>query len=207
MSLAILDMNVQHPNIRHLTLADYHTKPWKNGKGLTQDILLLPEGADHANFDLRFALSPIVEDGLFSAFNGVDRVITMIEGNALELEFGPTCSRIELFGSLRFDTGVAPMGRPIGGPVRVINVMARRGIWDISDCKITTALNINLNDGDLLFIHAISNGCIVRIGTTSVVLGLSDTAVVSGAFEVKSNGSGQCLVVHIKPLPRTSQSA
>ena len=61
-------MIVSDSKIQYLQLKDYQTKQWKNGKGITHDILLMPEGAGHDSFDVRFALSPIVEEAQFSSF-------------------------------------------------------------------------------------------------------------------------------------------
>ena len=54
-----------------LKTSDYKMVPWKNGGGVTQDVLLLPASATHDDFDVRLSLAPISAEGPFSAFPGM----------------------------------------------------------------------------------------------------------------------------------------
>jgi len=185
------------PKIQHLQLEDYQTKPWKNGKGQTQDIFLLPESADHTGFDLRFALTPIVEEAVFSSFPGADRVIAVIEGDTLELAFDTRIVSLDRFDSHCFDKGLTPVGKPIGGPIRVVNVMARRGIWDIVTCEIMSTLTMSCVDSDLLFLYAISGDSSVTMQGKERLLRTSETLIISGAIDVNAISNGQFLVSHL----------
>ncbi len=73
--------------LRVLTVSDYTVTPWKNGGGITQDVLLLPQGASQDDFDIRVSLAPIVTEGPFSSFPGIDRHITLLTRERLELVF------------------------------------------------------------------------------------------------------------------------
>jgi len=66
--------------------ADYVTVPWKNGGGLTREILKVPP--DTAAFDWRLSLATIEEPGPFSAFDGYDRTLVLVRGAGVELDFG-----------------------------------------------------------------------------------------------------------------------
>lgn len=198
-SRAIHKMSIAQTTIRHLTPKDYRTKPWKNGKGQTQDILLLPEDADHSNFDVRFALSPIVETGPFSSFPGADRVITLVEGHALELAFEDSATCLNIHDSHGFDTGLAPMGTPVDGPVRVINVMARRGVWDIKVCTVVSRQGISCSPADLLFFFAIAGNAAVESQGTETLLSQAESAVVSNTDSVTLASDGYVLMAHLTP--------
>ncbi|MBP0580655.1 HutD family protein [Labrys sp. LIt4] len=115
--------------IEHLARATYATLPWKNGRGETDEIYLLPQGGSREDFEVRISSAPIIEDGAFSSFPGAERVITLIEGEELDLDFGDSRHRLLPFAPFRFDTGLAPTGRPVKGAVRVFNVMASRQCW------------------------------------------------------------------------------
>ena len=69
--------------IRHLTLADYRTMPWANGRGTTLELARLdgPEG-----MIWRLSIATVSEDGPFSLFPGVDRILTVIDGPGFRLE-------------------------------------------------------------------------------------------------------------------------
>lgn len=66
---------------------DYVTVPWKNGGGLTREILKVPSGA--TAFDWRLSLASITAPGPFSAFDGYDRTLVLVRGDGVELDFGP----------------------------------------------------------------------------------------------------------------------
>ena len=65
--------------------ADLVATPWKNGGGVTREILSWPPGSTVANFDWRVSIAHIASSGPFSAFPGVDRVITLLEGAGVDL--------------------------------------------------------------------------------------------------------------------------
>jgi uncharacterized protein len=67
--------------------SDYVTVPWKNGGGLTREILKVPPGA--AAFDWRLSLATIAAPGPFSSFDGYDRTLVLVRGAGIELDFGP----------------------------------------------------------------------------------------------------------------------
>lgn len=60
--------------------------PWKNGGGVTREIVCQPPGADMSGFDWRVSIAHIASDGPFSVFAGVDRVITLLEGAGVRLQ-------------------------------------------------------------------------------------------------------------------------
>ncbi|GAA5233168.1 HutD family protein [Verticiella sediminum] len=71
--------------LRHVVLADLPASPWRNGGGETREIVCVPAGADMAEFDWRLSVATIARTGPFSAFPGVDRVITLLEGEGVVL--------------------------------------------------------------------------------------------------------------------------
>lgn len=60
---------------------------WKNGGGETAEILCQPEGAGFDDFDWRISTAKVSQSGPFSAFPGIDRVLTVLEGGAMRLSF------------------------------------------------------------------------------------------------------------------------
>lgn len=186
-------------NQRHIPREDYQTKPWKNGKGTTHDILILPEGGDHASFDVRLALSPIVEKGVFSSYEGADRVITLVEGAGLDLQFGASKEHLAPLQSLYFDTGLAPIGTPLSGPVRVINVMARRGVWNIATCSVASSAQLKCKAADMVFIYCIGQGCLITVDGTQTQVAQLNSVLLSDATNIAINGEGLFLFAHLKP--------
>lgn len=115
------------PHMRVLRAGDYHLKPWKNGQGVTRDILLLPAAE---NFDIRVSLADIPPESTFSAFPGITRHITLVTGEAMTLHFAAGQSHaLKPLQPLTFDSGKTPLSRASDGLVRVLNVMTRNGKW------------------------------------------------------------------------------
>ncbi len=59
--------------------------PWKNGGGETVEIAVFPEGAGFKDFGWRISLASVASDGPFSAFPGIDRTLTVIDGVGIDL--------------------------------------------------------------------------------------------------------------------------
>ena len=115
---------------RLIRIADLPPQPWKNGGGLTTEIAIHPAGATMDAFDWRISLARIDRDGPFSAFPGIDRWITLIEGGGFTLDFagGSSITVAAPFRPQPFDGGTAAQCRLLAGPCRDLNVMARRGL-------------------------------------------------------------------------------
>jgi environmental stress-induced protein Ves len=113
--------------VRHTVAAhDVAPQRWKNGGGLTRELLAWPGPAD---WQLRISVADIEADGPFSAFPGVVRHFAVLEGDGVELRFADRACRVEPGDAmLRFDGASAPGCRLLGGPTRDLNVMHRAGL-------------------------------------------------------------------------------
>jgi hypothetical protein len=114
---------------RFIPKEDYNSVPWENGRGMTSDVCLFPEGVTRQNFDIRVSVAPITADSSFSLFPGIDRHITLFKGAGLKLDFLSNSLRLSPLQPVSFDNSEPPFARLIDGPVDVFNVMTRRGRW------------------------------------------------------------------------------
>lgn len=104
-------------------------QPWRNGGGVTWQIAAGPDGADVARFDWRISMAEVAAEGPFSAFAGIDRTLTLLQGAGLELDFGGAAVRLVPGDApVSFPGDAAVTGRLSGGPVTDLNVMTRRGV-------------------------------------------------------------------------------
>jgi environmental stress-induced protein Ves len=96
--------------------------PWKNGGGVTRELLAWPNANDWA---IRVSIADIEQDGVFSSFPDVERHFAVLSGNGVRLEgFGDVRADHTV---VRFDGERAPYCELIDGPTRDLNVMIRRG--------------------------------------------------------------------------------
>lgn len=67
------------------TSAQLPTMPWKNRGGITREIACQPTGSNLQDFHWRLSIAEIAASGPFSAFAGMDRVITLLAGDGVRL--------------------------------------------------------------------------------------------------------------------------
>lgn len=110
---------------RVVRLADRVTMPWRNGGGVTHELLRedRPDGA----FAVRLSVAEVSTEGPFSRFPGVDRVILLLDGDdcVLTRDDGVVVSLAggRPFAFLGEDRWCCTLP---GGPVRDFNVMTDR---------------------------------------------------------------------------------
>jgi uncharacterized protein len=109
--------------IRHLGLADYRVMPWKNGLGSTTEIVRRPENGE---FDFRVSIADVTEDGPFSRFDGIERIIMTIEGAGMRLTHAGATVTLQQFEPYQFAGELDTYCSLLSGAVRDFNVMTRR---------------------------------------------------------------------------------
>ncbi|WP_413733364.1 HutD family protein [Sodalis sp. RH21] len=111
----------------------YDTLPvsrWRNGGGETREIISWPPAEQAAGeFGWRASIATLDRDGDFSAFPGIDRIITLLEGRGVELHNGrgATHALVNPGRPYAFAGEDAVSATLLGGPSRDFNIMTRRG--------------------------------------------------------------------------------
>ena len=117
----------------HLPAAQHAKVPWKNGLGVSQIIASEPSGAGYDTLLWQVGGTAFGMDCPFSSLPQLDRLFMVVEGAGVELvsidDHGATrthpVTAMHLPYAFRGDWKTDC--RLLGGPVRVFNVMARRG--------------------------------------------------------------------------------
>ena len=110
---------------RSITVDSTPATPWRNGGGVTRELLAWPGPTD---WRLRISVADIATDGPFSAFPGVRRWFTLLSGEGVVLDFPDHPLTLRPGDApLAFDGAAAPGCQLIGGPVRDLNLMVRDG--------------------------------------------------------------------------------
>lgn len=110
---------------------DLVAQPWKNGGGVTREIVSWPPGSTVTHFDWRVSIAHIARSGPFSAFPGVDRVITLLEGAGVALKAvgGSVNHRLDQALQPFAFKGEVPMQADLlGADCHDFNVMTRRAV-------------------------------------------------------------------------------
>ena len=99
---------------------------WKNGAGETRELCCFPPAT--RDFNWRASIASIAGNGEFSAFPGVDRVITLLEGGEVTLDGGTafrhTLKRFQPFSFAGEQTVRAQLSE--GQMSMDLNIMTRR---------------------------------------------------------------------------------
>ncbi len=114
--------------VHRFDVADIAPTPWKNGGGSTREIACWPPGTGIEAFDWRVSIAAIAASGPFSRFGGVDRVITLLDGDGVHLRGEGVDHRLAApLAPFAFSGDVAIDCTLLGGASSDFNVMTRRG--------------------------------------------------------------------------------
>lgn len=108
---------------------DYKRMPWKNGGGETAEIAVSPHNAGIDSFDWRISMATVATDGPFSSFPGIDRTLTVLRGNGIELAVDGrhSVSLTRASSPFSFSADTATQAKLKRGKITDLNVMTRRG--------------------------------------------------------------------------------
>ena len=119
--------------------ADLAVSRWRNGGGETRELISYPPGA--AAFEWRASIATLAQDGPFSAFPGVDRIITLLHGDAVALTAPGVEQRLTPLQPWAFAGELALNARLEGGISEDFNIMTRRGQWQATVEVVTHAVS------------------------------------------------------------------
>lgn len=114
-----------------IRFSDIRPEPWRNGGGVTREIASHPKAASAQDgaWDWRVSIAEVATAGAFSKFPGMERVLTVIDGELLLLTVDGKEHPLEKYRPFRF-SGDAESGSALPtGDIRDLNVIARAGAF------------------------------------------------------------------------------
>ncbi|SEE90115.1 hypothetical protein SAMN04489740_3009 [Arthrobacter alpinus] len=106
--------------------ASLKSTPWANGGGITRQIAA---GPDTKNWDWRVSLAEVSKAGPFSPLPGVDRIITVVEGDLIALTVDGVEQALETYRPFRFSGDSETSAALPTGVLKDLNLMTRRGAF------------------------------------------------------------------------------
>ncbi|MBA8839178.1 HutD family protein [Ochrobactrum sp. RH2CCR150] len=181
-----------------LLKAENHRRmPWKNGGGVTVEIAVHPQGASVDDFDWRISMATVASDGPFSVFPGIDRTLSVLEGDGIVLDVEGQESTLTRDSSpLAFAADSHSAARLIGSAITDLNVMTRRThyahrVRRITGSNAAATLDTGIT-GEALLIFCAEGEFALQIDTGLVHLGPHDAAIlpapVTNSVELKGKG-------------------
>ena len=178
--------------------AELTAVPWRNGGGVTREVMSAG-GSGSQGFDWRISIAQVNEPGPFSTFSGVDRIITVVEGEGMDLVIDGVEHALGLHELLRFDGASRSSCTRLAGPVRDLNVMTRSdrlsatvAIRDLSETRPIAV------DGSQVLVLLAGSAVVVGADGSRAELHLLDAVCPRGEHVRLVEGSGRAAVVRIE---------
>ncbi|TPK92960.1 MULTISPECIES: HutD family protein [unclassified Mesorhizobium] len=191
--------------MRILRAAGYRVMPWKNGGGTTTEIAVSPDGAGLDHFDWRVSMARVETSGPFSSFAGIDRTLSVLEGEGITLDIaGQPPARLTTASVPLAFPGDVPTGAAlIGGPIADLNVMTRRGrMAHKVECRPLASEIRFAPCADTTLILAVGGGFML-FTDDAPSLGPLDTLILdrdSPELRLQPNGQGRLFVIELHRL-------
>lgn len=109
--------------------AELKAHPWRNGGGVTREVARHPRSAQDNAWDWRVSIAEVSKAGAFSVFAGMDRVLTVIDGELLLLSVDGAEHPLEKYRPFRFSGDADSAGALPTGDIRDLNVITRNGAF------------------------------------------------------------------------------
>ena len=178
--------------------AELTAVPWRNGGGVTRQVVSAG-GSGSQDFDWRISIADLNEPGPFSSFPGVDRIITVVEGEGMDLVIDGVEHVLGLHEPLSFDGASQTSCSRLAGPLRDLNVMTRNdrlsatvAIRDLSETR-----PIAIASSQVLVLLT-GSAVVVGADGSRAELRLLDAVCPSGEHVRLVEGSGRAAVVRIE---------
>lgn len=161
--------------MRVIRKSDLVEVPWKNGRGITREIAARFEG-DRLLW--RISMADVVEDGPFSEFDGLTRILTVIQGDGLLLH-GPQRDWLASFAQpVTFDGGLPITAVLSEGPIQDLNLMFDTELLDVTAHSLKGPAQDTLGvPGQTCVVHLLSGTAQIGANTLSP----ADTVILDDA--------------------------
>ena len=202
----------QVPEVQQLSAADVRRVPWRNGRGVTEELALWPPGAslERGDFDWRISRAAVDEDGAFSTIPGCERVLVVTSGAGLVLTHGPHAPRARLrpLEPYRFAGAWPTSAELVAGPIVDFNVMARpeRVHVEVEATRLgPRRARIELGAGHA-FLHVLAGAVAARLTGEEQPFELGERESLwvrglAGGEELDLGGTAGCTLLLVRLVP------
>ncbi|MGE0171675.1 MAG: HutD family protein [Oligoflexales bacterium] len=139
------------------TSKDFVQKPWKNGGGMTEELVAFPNAE---NYLWRISVASIRESGPFSLFEGFERVLIPLEGDIVLKHDGTKPVKLEVLKPYYFKGDWKTQCTLESAQAKDFNVIYRPGAVDVGIEVTTLEEEISVQKiGHRHFIYCVKGSC------------------------------------------------
>ena len=150
-------------NWQLIRLDDVAASPWRNGGGVTRELLAWPEAAD---WSCRLSVAEVTQDGPFSRFDGVQRCFAVLDGAGVRLGMNGQWFDLDRHSApFAFDGAVPVDCRLLAGPTRDFNLMVRQPLGPALMRRVAGNWSTTLEKSKLIAMYSIMTGAEARFGS------------------------------------------
>ena len=144
-----------------VSLADVPPSPWKNGGGVTRELLAWPSAS---NWLWRMSVAEVESSGPFSRFEGVQRWFVVLSGAGVQLDIGAEADLAAPAHTHSLSRASAPLGFAgelpvqctlLDGPTQDFNLMLRRNRVSASMQRVSGEFSVRVDKNKMIAIYAI----------------------------------------------------
>jgi uncharacterized protein len=147
-----------------IPLASIPSQPWRNGGGVTRELLAWPTRKD---WQVRISVADVTADGPFSRFVEIERWFAVLEGEGVALLPADRIHRLTPRSEpLVFDGGEPVNCELLGGATRDFNLMAAPGKGRLR--RVRGSQLVLTSEPALVAVYAHAQGAQVMFGTEVV---------------------------------------
>jgi environmental stress-induced protein Ves len=179
-------------HIQYFASQGYISMPWRNGAGVTREIVRVP--AQGESFVWRLSLATLQASGPFSSYPGYHRAVALVDGRGFRLSVAGAATR-EL--TARGDHALFPGGAEsrceiLDGPCTDLSLMVREPgtIRAVTTIEVADEHTVSVSEGLLRAIFVLagaiecsateSSGGSAKLRKVPSILNVNDTLLIRG---------------------------
>jgi environmental stress-induced protein Ves len=151
-----------------IPLADVPASPWRNGGGVTRELLAWPGAQD---WSWRLSVAEVASNGPFSRFDGVQRWFAVLDGAGVQLQMPEQTHTLTVDSApLCFDGAVPVDCQLLNGATQDFNLMLQRDRASATMQRLSGVTRFVLDAPKTIAVYAIGTGAGVQFEHETVAV-------------------------------------
>ncbi len=190
--------------LRLLRYQDLPITPWKNGGGVTREIVSARDDGEAGDFLWRVSIATISASGPFSRFDNIDRTIAVLSGNGIRLSHPDGTTELTTSTPPYAFSGETPIyADVIEGETTDLNAMSlrhrfrhemqRHMVWPETTIRTTADQSVLVFGGPMTISH---QGEHLAVAALDAAVGIASGSIVA----LHASAAAPCYLITFQPV-------